>query len=357
MSHCVTLLLLIAGLQLHELQAARMDQVHDWTLRDAEDEAEPEYASGDASESAHSWLQYTRDGSVVQSATVEDVDRLEEYLRTRPDIFTAGPNSHLESYVPEQMEDGPNKVDEVKRVNRRPSPVRQEDSVPTAGTLLDEVDSTNFYPEYAIGILENGCTAFLIGPCHALTTAHCVYNSTTDEFVDDLNMWRGRKGDIYLDQMTWTSVIVPRNYTASPSSESNWALIIYDRHTLSGVWLKMGFSENIYNIPYTIYGYLSSKPFGTMYSTVCRSRTEEPENENILSVQCGSDECFDGGPLLRGYNFKRSKMPVVYGVSLSSCDSYSFSHNSLVFQPDLFWSLCYFMSENGFDARCAIKSA
>ena len=350
----IYLSLLIACQQWHLLQAAVTDEIHKWTLRDTEDEQE--YSSGDASDSAHSWLQYTRDGSVVQPATVEDVDGLEQYLHTRPDIFTDGPNSRLESYVGEQMEDGPNKIDAETRVNRRPTAIRQEASLPMAGTVLDEVESTNFYPEYAVGILENGCTAFLIGPCHALTTANCVYNSTAGEFVDDLDMWRGRKADVYLDHMVWTSVIIPRSYSLSPSNESDWALIIFNRHSISTVWLKMGFSENIYNIPYTIYGYLGSKPYGTMYSTVCRSRTEEPESENILNIQCGSDECFEGGPLLRGFNFKRSKMPVVYGVSRSSCESYNFSHNSIVFQPDLFWSLCYFMSDNGFDARCAISS-
>ena len=107
------------------------------------------YSSGDASDSAHSWLQYTRDGSVVQPATADDVDRLEQYLHTRPDIFTAGPNSRLESYVGEQMEDGPNKIDGETRVNRRPTAIRQEASLPLAGTVLDEVESTNFYPEYA----------------------------------------------------------------------------------------------------------------------------------------------------------------------------------------------------------------
>ena len=351
-------LLLVLGL-LHVTCAAVLDEAaHEWTLRDTEDDGEePGYFSGEASESANSWLQYSRDGDgAVQAATVDDVDRLQEYLRTRPDIFTAGPNSQLESYVGEQMEDGPNKIDGVKRVNRRPSAVRT-DTLPMAGTVLDEVESANFYPEFAIGILDNGCTTFLVGPRHALTAAHCVYNSSSEEFDVNLDMWRGRKGNEYLDQMLWSRVIIPQSYSVSPSDQDNWALIIFQRESLSTVWLKLGFSEEIYNMPYTLYGYLSSKSYGTMYTTVCRSRAEEPEEgEQVLNVQCGSDECFDGGPLLRGYNFRRSKMPVVYGVSFSSCDSYDFSHNNVLFQPTLFWTLCYLMSENGFDARCAIKA-
>ena len=351
----VSVTLLLVACLLHVLHAAVINEAHRWTLRDTEDDGgEPEYASGDASTSAHSWIQYSRDGSVAETATVDEVEGLEQYLLTRPDIFTAGPNSQLESYVGEQMEDGPEKVDTVKRINRRPTAVRQ-DTIPTANVVLDEVESTNFYPEFAVGILENGCTAFLIGPRHALTSAHCVYNSTTEDFVEELDMWRGRKEEKYLNSMQWASVIIPRNYTLSPSDENDLALIVFNQRSTSRVWLKIGFSEDIYNIPYTIYGYLSSKPYGKMYSTVCRSQMEEPESERVLNLMCGSDECFDGGPLLRGHNFKRSKMPVAYGVSLSSCESYSFSHNNVIFLPDLFWSLCYLMSENGFDARCAVK--
>jgi V8-like Glu-specific endopeptidase len=347
-------LLLLVSL-LHSLHAGVMDEAHRWTLRDTEDDTD--FASGEPSQSASAWVKYTRGGEAPQTATVDEVEDFEQYLRTRPDIFTAGPNSRLESFVGEQMEDGPDKVDTVKRVNPRPTAER-ETSLPMASIVLDEVASTNFYPEYAIGLLENGCTAFLVGPRHAVTAAHCVYNTTSGVFIETLDMWRGRNRDAFLEHMVWTDVIIPLSYSISPSDGLDWALIVFNKPSTSTVWLKMGFSESIYNVPYTLFGYLSSKAYGVMYSTVCRSRAEssEEEQDRVLEVQCGSDECFDGGPLLRGYNFKRSKMPMAYGVSLSSCASYSFSHNNVVFLPELFWSLCYLMSENGFDARCDIKN-
>ena len=32
------------------------------------------------------------------------------------------------------------------------------------------------YPLNLVGQLRNGCTAFLAGPCHLVTVAHCVYD-------------------------------------------------------------------------------------------------------------------------------------------------------------------------------------
>lgn len=350
--------ILLLASSLHFLHAAVVEDEHSWTLRDTEDDdEETSQASGDQSQSEKSWVTYIRSGD-VNFATVDEVELLQEYLRDRPDIFTAGPKARLESYAEEQMEDGPDKVDTVKRVNPRPSPERPK-GLPVAGKVLDTIASTNFYPEFAVGILENGCTAFLVGPRHAITAAHCVYNSTSSSFSEDLDMWRGRNLDTYLSHMTWSEVIMSYKYYVSGEEKDDWALIIYNKASSSGVWLKMGFSETIYNVPYTMFGYLSSKTYGVMYSTVCRSLAEGSQDgthDRVLNVQCGSDECFEGGPLLRGYNFQHSKMPVVYGVSHSSCASYSFSHNSVVFQPDMFWSLCFFMSQTGFNPKCELKA-
>ena len=348
--------LLVIG-QLHFLHAVVLDEAQRWTLRDTEndDGEDSEYASGDESPSEKSWVIYSRGGE-VHPATVDDMETFEQYLLTQPDIFTAGPKSRFESYTGEQMEDGPDKLDTIDRVNPRPTAAREE-SLPFAGTVLDVVASTNFYPEFAVGILENGCTAFLVGPRHALTSAHCVYDSEQGSLKDGMDMWRGRNMASYLDQMLWTDVVIPRRYLLSAAEEDDWAMIVFDHPSTSRVWLKFGFSESIYNVPYTVFGYLSTQNYGVMYSTVCRSESEGSEGEQLLSTQCGSDECFDGGPLLRGYDFKRSKMPVAYGITLSRCTSYSFSHNNIIFQSDLFWSICYLLSEFGFDAQCALKSS
>ena len=38
-------------------------------------------------------------------------------------------------------------------------------------------------PYCAIGQMENGCTAFLVGPYHAITSRHCVYDCSKREFL------------------------------------------------------------------------------------------------------------------------------------------------------------------------------
>lgn len=332
---------------------------HGWTYRDTEeDEFDAQngaQGSGEQSQSEMAWVSYGKSGS-VHSATVSEVNRLLEYVGMQPNVTAAGPRASLVSFTGVQMEDGPEKEDSIKRTNPRPAAERSSE-LPLAGEVLDMVPSTNFYPEFAIGILENGCTAFLIGPRHALTAAHCVYDFNASSFNENLNLWRGRNLDTYLGLLAWSEVIVPINYFLSGVERDDWALIIYNEISASPVWLKIGYSKRIYNAPFTAYSYLSNKPYGVMYSTICRSQTENSAvhtDPQLINIWCSTVECFDGGPVLRGYDFQRSKMPVANGIVLSNA-SYSLSHNTVVFQPDLFWSLCYHMAEHGFNAQCRIE--
>ena len=49
------------------------------------------------------------------------------------------------------------------------------------------------YPYNAIGDLDNGCTATFISPNHAITSGHCVYNHTAEEWQHNLNIRREKK--------------------------------------------------------------------------------------------------------------------------------------------------------------------
>ena len=301
------------------------------------------------SDNDKAWVTYKKnEGSSFVS--VSKVSSLLHYISLQPNFTAAGQRARLMTITSEQMEDGPPKMDSTMRTNNDregfAEGTAEDDGVLTASSI-------NFYPEFAVGILENGCTAFLIGPRHALTTAHCVYNSNTSSFNEDLNFWRGRNGKMYLQHMVWSQVIVPFSYVVSGSKSDNWALIIYKRHSVSPVWLKIGFSRRIYNVPYTVDFYHDTKAYGTLYSVKCRSQAENTTNApnpKVTTIRCRTEERFNGAPLLRGTNFRRSMMPEVYGIVFGDTTS-TVLHESIVFQPDLFWSLCYHMSATGFDAK------
>lgn len=251
-----------------------------------------------------------------------------------------------------QMEDGPSKLVEEK--DKRPrtllGPGGANARHVVNGETLEEVASTNYYPEYGVGILENNCTAFLIGPRHALTTANCVYDYDTGVWEDELDFWRGRNGDEYLAKMLWEQVVISAKYFVTGDDAHNWALITFTEDSASSVWLKIAYSQQVHDVVMTVYGYLPDEhPWGVMYSTVCRSDYFQNDT-NSLSIQCGTGQKFNGGPILKGYNFQRSKMPLVYGLSIAH--HYSYAHKAVNFHPSLFWTLCHLMQKDGFDAKC-----
>ena len=71
---------------------------------------------------------------------------------------------------------------------------------------------TSQYPGFATGLLKSrNCTAFLIGKMSALTLADCVYDST-GRWTEDLDLWRGRNCNTYIEQMRWESVTIPYQF-------------------------------------------------------------------------------------------------------------------------------------------------
>mgnify|MGYP001807434637 CR=1 FL=1 len=58
-----------------------------------------------------------------------------------------------------------------------PAPAQQGGGGADSSLLaLTRVRSPAPYPVRLVGQLRNGCTAFLAGPCHVVTVAHCVYD-------------------------------------------------------------------------------------------------------------------------------------------------------------------------------------
>ena len=355
----LTAILLVFALSSPALTATAVS-IHDseWTVVDQEpDEVEEESGeagSGDDSalptsldrNSEYQWITRSRN-KVLHVANVAEIEELMSCIVER-DSDGESPDITLVSQAPTQLEDGPTRL--VDESDRRPPPPEGTQRPTVLGEYLEEVESTNFYPEYAVGILDNNCTAFLVGPRHALTTASCIYHYDNGDWQDSLDFWRGRNGDEYIEKMLWDHVIIPAKYFVTGNHVHNWALIVFAENSSSPVWLKMAHSLKTHDKMMTVYGYLpDDHPCGTMYNTVCRSDPIQ-NDEKCLAIQCGTNVKFSGGPVLRGYNFQRSKMPLVYGVSIAN--DYSYAHNALNIHQDLFWSLCCLLKNEGFDAQC-----
>lgn len=60
------------------------------------------------------------------------------------------------------------------------------------GMLLVPEGSNTAFPFSAVGQLANGCTGFLIGPCHVMTVAHCVLEPWRDIWWHGLDFYPGR---------------------------------------------------------------------------------------------------------------------------------------------------------------------
>lgn len=323
------------------------------TLTDQEpdDVADPDSDDGSAEEqspNALTWVLHTQAGKTHQ-AKYDELNELEAFISQHRDEIVDKDNVEIAASVGlSQMEDGPFKLIEEEDKKLRKPLVLETPREEIIGQYLKEIVTTYYYPEYGVGILENSCTAFMIGPKHALTTANCVYNHTTDVWEEDLDFWRGRNGDQYLEKMKWNSVLIPYEFYSTGKPEQNWALIKFDSE--SPVWLRIAHSKKLRDVAMTVYGYLpDDHPYGTMYNSICRSDPLQP-HEMCLDIQCGTDQKFSGGPVLKGYNFQRSKMPLVYAISVSY--DYSYAHRAINIHEDLFWSLCYFMKKEGHDAEC-----
>ena len=137
------------------------------------------------------------------------------------------------------------------------------------------VYNTNISPYCAVGRLDNGCTAVFIGPYHAITAAHCVYDKNTNTWKQNLNMWRGRTCGTCGERMYWRRVWAVQGFTQQHRIDYDYALIIYDENNRSPCWLSFGYKSSWPNIGFDIFGYpydkahVSGCSYNSMWFSSC----------------------------------------------------------------------------------------
>ncbi|KAG2491201.1 hypothetical protein HYH03_010411 [Edaphochlamys debaryana] len=87
------------------------------------------------------------------------------------------------------------------------------------------------YPLNLVGQLRNGCTAFLVGPCHVATVAHCVYDPSRGIWWPGLEFSAGRNGPSAWDpfgRVSWRATEVPDGWKRSGGGDEayDFALVV-----------------------------------------------------------------------------------------------------------------------------------
>ena len=182
---------------------------------------------------------------------------------------------------------------------------------------------TSQYPGFATGLLKSrNCTAFLIGKTSALTLADCVYDSSTGRWTDDLDLWRGRNCNTYIEQMRWESVTIPYQFYQYGDSRQNWAYIKYHSSTSSENWIGLSYDSFLKektDVHVTLNGYPREKSSsGCPFQSPCLLLGKKGQ------VYCSmpSPYSFPGGPLVAAPSTPASmNLPVIgnsprlYGIA------------------------------------------
>ena len=122
-------------------------------------------------------------------------------------------------------------------------------------------DRRYYIPYCAIGYLASGCTATLIGPYHALTAAHCVYDTDTNTWksLNEMTLYRRRDCNSYGDVMYATQAWSVTGYTQDHKDEYDYALIIYSSNDQSPCYLGFGYSSPWTEVGFDLTGYPQDK--------------------------------------------------------------------------------------------------
>ena len=197
---------------------------------------------------------------------------------------------------------------------------------------------TFFHPFCAIGQLSNAygrgfCTVFLIGPYHAVTAGHCVYNTTTKRYYRNLDVNIGRtcytKRGIHADV---NHVTLFKEFRKKGDNRYDIALLVLDHRDINSTcYFGIGYRDPMPKVNASVCGYPYDKraiPLGfyktydCMYCSngqaavpcITLNGTRVYEDRYIIH-SCDTIAGMTGGPLMTKEHSRNQVRPIAYGVN------------------------------------------
>ena len=217
----------------------------------------------------------------------------------------------------------------------------------------------HYLPYCVVGYLASGCTATLIGPYHALTAAHCVYNKDTKKWkpFSELNLYRkmdcNARGVLMYARRAWSVV----GYTQQHKYEYDYALIIYDSSYHSPCYLSFGYFNPWSHVGFDLTGYPVDKCNlkGCSYCSMWFGSCHYSETVNAglrLRYRCDMTNGNSGSALYGEWKDSNYVHKYVYGVNAQQSVAKT-GKNSWNWGPritrDRFYQIIGWMQDSGYN--------
>ena len=226
--------------------------------------------------------------------------------------------------------------------------------------------STLLAPLCAIGELSSSrgvgyCTVFMIGPHHAITAGHCVYNTTTRRYYRNLDVYIGRtcyRRGIHADVL---NISLYTEFRLLGDLRYDIALLLLDSRDISSTcYLGFAFRDPMPIVNASVCGYPYDRTYwyhsyDCMYCSdgraavpcgivngraVCEDRYIIHSSDTYVGMT--------GGPLMTNEHFRTRKVYLSYGVNSGTLTLRGTRYNRATrFTKKKFVDTCLWLRNNG----------
>ena len=207
------------------------------------------------------------------------------------------------------------------------------------------------YPNCAIGYLSTGCTAFLIGPHHAITAGHCVYNCSTKTWANrnQLDLYIGRDCNTPGRRMTfsraWTYHRAQHCDPRLHKVDYDIAWILYDSKDRASCWTSF---SSVFSSTLRLCGYPSDiyEMYHCLYYSWCTDARKR-RGDMAFDNTCDAWPGMSGSPMFAIYSSSTRTFETAIGTFTQYFTDNSGNLGTRITPFRFQWSLDW-MCENGY---------